>query len=124
MIYIDKADLSASVKNAFRRLASFANPVFYMKQRNRMSVRDVPMVIDCSKEDEKYIKIPRGILEYLIDLCNENHVKTNIKDIRNDGEKIDIKFNGSLRDDQSIALKEMLKYETGILEVQQGLAKL
>lgn len=123
MIYIDKADLSASVKNAFRRLASFANPVFYMKQRNRMSVRDVPMVIDCSKEDEKYIKIPRGTLEYLIDLCNENHVRTNIKDIRNDGEKIDIKFNGSLRDDQSIALKEMLKYETGILEAPTGFGK-
>lgn len=31
MIYIDKANLSASVKNAFKRLASFANPVFYCK---------------------------------------------------------------------------------------------
>lgn len=123
MIYIDKANLSASVKNAFRRLASFANPVFYMKQRNRMSVRDVPMVIDCSKEDEKYIKIPRGTLEYLIFLCNENHIKINIKDIRNNGKKIDIKFNGSLRGDQNTALKEMLKYETGILEAPTGFGK-
>ena len=123
MIYIDKADLSASVKNAFRRLASFANPVFYMKQRNRMSVRDVPMVIDCSKEDEKYIKLPRGTLEYLMVLCNKNHVKTNIKDIRNNGKKIDIKFNGTLRDDQNIALNDMLKYETGILEAPTGFGK-
>lgn len=123
MIYIDKVDLSASVKNSFRRLASFANPVFYMKQRNRMSVRDVPMVIDCSKEDEKYIKLPRGTLEYLTDLCNENNVLMNVKDIRNSGEKINVKFNGKLRDDQNDALKEMLKYETGILEAPTAFGK-
>lgn len=123
MIYIDKADLSASVKNSFRRLASFANPVFYMKQKSRMSVRDVPMVIDCSKEDEKYIKLPRGTFEYLQILCNENNVKTNIKDKRNNGEKLNISFNGTLREDQSIALKELLKYKTGILEAPTGFGK-
>ena len=61
MIYIDKANLSSEVKNAFRRLATFANPEFYKKQRLRMSVYNTPMIIDCSKEDEKYIKLPRGI---------------------------------------------------------------
>ena len=123
MIYIDKANLSASVKNAFRRLASFANPVFYMKQINRMSVHNIPMVIDCSKEDEKYIKLPRGTLEYLETLCIENKVKINIKDMRNNGEKLNITFNGNLRDDQNMALNEMLKYETGILEAPTGFGK-
>lgn len=123
MIYIDKANLSASVKNAFRRLASFANPVFYMKQKNRMSVHNIPMVIDCSKEDEKYIKLPRGTLEYLETLCKENKVKINLKDIRNSGEKLNITFNGNLRDDQNMALKGMLKYETGILEAPTGFGK-
>lgn len=123
MIYIDKADLSTSVKNSFRRLASFANPVFYMMQKNRMSVRNIPMVIDCSKEDEKYIKLPRGTYEYLTTLCSENNIKMNIKDIRNNGEKLNIKFMGTLREDQNIALEEMLKYETGILEAPTGFGK-
>ena len=34
MIYIDKANLSAAVKNCFRRLATFANPEFFKKQRS------------------------------------------------------------------------------------------
>ncbi|MGN0993011.1 MAG: hypothetical protein ACI4PE_03735 [Bacilli bacterium] len=69
MIYIDKDDLSAGVKNSFRRLATFANPEFYKKQRMRMSVYNILMVIDCSEEDEMYLKIPRGTYEYLCDLC-------------------------------------------------------
>ena len=51
MVYIDKANLDGVVKNSFRRLATFANPEFYKKQKLRMSVYNVPMVIDCSKED-------------------------------------------------------------------------
>ena len=58
MVYIDKANLSASVINSFRRLATFANPEFYKKQRLRMSVYNIPMVINCSKEDDKYLKLP------------------------------------------------------------------
>ena len=49
MVYIDKANLDGVVKNSFRRLATFANPEFYKKQKLRMSVYNVPMVIDCSK---------------------------------------------------------------------------
>ena len=123
MIYIDKANLSAAVKNCFRRLATFANPEFFKKQRMRMSVYNIPMVIDCSKENEKYLMIPRGKFEYLYDLCNQNNIKMNIVDNRNAGQKINIKFNGTLRNDQCIALKEMLKYENGILEAPTGFGK-
>ncbi len=123
MIYIDKAGLSAAVKNCFRRLATFANPEFFKKQRMRMSVHNIPMVIDCSKEDDKYLMIPRGKFEYLCDLCNQNNIKMKIADIRNKGQKLNIKFNGELREEQSLALKEMLKYENGILEAPTGFGK-
>ena len=123
MIYIDKANLSAAVKNYFRKLATFSNPEFFKKQRMRMSVHNIPMVIDCSKEDDKYIMIPRGKFEYLSDLCNQNNIKMNTIDKRNSGQKINIEFNGKLRDEQSIALNEMLKYENGILEAPTGFGK-
>lgn len=115
MIYIDKADLNAGIKNSFRRLAIFANPEFYKKQRMRMSVYNIPMVIDCSKEDEKYLKIPRGTYEYLCDLCNDQNVKIKVVDKRNCGDKIDIKFNGKLSEEQELSLYKMLEYDTGIL---------
>ncbi len=123
MVYIDKANLSSAVKNCFRRLATFANPEFFKKQRMRMSVHNIPMIIDCSKEDDKYLMLPRGKFEYLYNLCKQNDIKMNIVDKRNKGKKINIKFNGKLREDQQDALNEMLKYENGILEAPTGFGK-
>ncbi len=123
MIYIDKANLNAGVKNSFRRLATFANPEFYKKQRMRMSVYNIPMVIDCSKEDEKYLKVPRGAYEYLCDLCNEQNVKIRVSDKRNVGDKIAVKFYGKLREEQELSLNKMLEYDSGILYAPTGFGK-
>ena len=123
MVYIDKANLDGVVKNSFRRLATFANPEFYKKQKLRMSVYNVPMVIDCSKEDEKYLKLPRGTYDYLESLCNVNNIKIISKDERFVGNKIEVKFNGSLREEQQIAIDHMLKYDNGILCAPTGFGK-
>jgi len=123
IIYIDKANLNAAVKNGFKRLATFANPEFFKNQRMRMSVYNIPMIIDCSKEDEKYLKIPRGTYEYLCDLCDDQKVKIKLTDKRNKGKKIDIHFNGSLREEQELALNKMLEYDTGILHAPTGFGK-
>ena len=123
MVYIDKANLNAAVKNSFRRLATFANPEFFKKQRMRMSVYNIPMIIDCSKEDEKYLKIPRGTYEYLCDLCNDQKVNIKLIDKRNTGKNLEVNFNGQLRDEQELALKKMLEYDTGILHAPTGFGK-
>ncbi len=123
MVYIDKANLSGVVKNSFRRLATFANPEFYKKQRLRMSVYNVPMVIDCSKEDDRYLKLPRGTYEYLENLCRTNNVKIIKTDKRFKGNKIDISFKGKLRDEQQLALDNLLKYDNGILCAPTGFGK-
>lgn len=123
MVYIDKANLDGVVKNSFRRLATFANPEFYKKQKLRMSVYNVPMVIDCSKEDEKHLKLPRGTYDYLESLCNVNNIEIISKDERFVGNKIEVKFNGSLKEEQQIAINHMLKYDNGILCAPTGFGK-
>ena len=123
MVYIDKANLSAAVVNSFRRLATFANPEFYKKQQLRMSVYNIPMVINCSKEDDKYLKLPRGTYEYFKILCKENGIKIRKKDKRNKGNKIDVVFNGHLREKQDIALSNLIKYDNGILCAPTGFGK-
>lgn len=123
MIYIDKKNLDAGVKNCFRRLASFANPEFYKKQRLRLSTYNVAMVIDCSSFDEKYIKLPRGTYEYLVDLCKENNIKLKVVDKRNNGMGINIKFNGELREEQKDCLNKLLEYNNGILHAPTGFGK-
>lgn len=123
MVYIDKANLSGVVKNSFRRLATFANPEFYKKQKLRMSVYNIPMIIDCSKEDDKYLKLPRGTYEYLESLCKNNNVKIIKTDKRFKGNEIDVVFNGRLRDEQQLALDNLLKYDNGILCAPTGFGK-
>lgn len=123
MIYIDKANLDGVVKNSFRRLATFANPEFYKKQKLRMSVYNIPMVIDCSKEDEKYLKLPRGTYDYLESLCKVNNIEIKKSDERFAGNKINVKFKGNLRDEQQLAIENLLKYENGILCAPTGFGK-
>lgn len=123
MIYIDKTNITASVKNSFRRLATFANPEFYQHQRLRLSVHNIPMVIDCSKEDEKYLKLPRGTYEYLENLCKANKITINKIDKRFPGNQINVTFKGILREEQQKALDNLLKYENGILCAPTGFGK-
>ena len=123
MIYIDKANLSGAVKFNFRKLATFANPEFYKNQRLRKSVYNIPMVIDCSKEDEQYLKLPRGTFDSLEQICKINHVQMIKKDKRTLGQRINVHFNGTLREEQQEALDEMLKYDTGILCAPTGFGK-
>ena len=123
MVYIDKANLDGVVKNSFRRLATFANPEFYKKQKLRVSVYNIPMVIDCSKEDEKYLKLPRGTYDYLESLCTINGIEIIKKDERFIGNKIKVKFNGRLREEQQVAIDNLLKYDNGILCAPTGFGK-
>ena len=123
MIYIDKKNLSAGAKNCFRKLASFANPAFYKNQRMRLSTWNIPMIIDCSKFDDKYIMLPRGTYEYLLDICKENNIKLNIKDERNFGQRIQVNFKGKLYEEQERSLKKLLEYDTGILHAPTGFGK-
>ncbi len=123
MVYIDKANMPSIVKNSFRRLATFANPEFYKMQKLRMSVHNIPMVIDCSKEDDKYLKLPRGTYEYLENLCKANNIKIIKTDKRFKGKKIDVTFTGTLREEQQKALENLLKYDNGILCAPTGFGK-
>lgn len=123
MIYIEKKDLNAVARNYIKRLATFSNPEFYKKQRMRISVYNTPMIIDCSKEDDQYLMLPRGVLENLQNLCEENNIKIKKHDKRNKGESISVEFNGILSNEQEIAVEEMLSYDNGILQAPTGFGK-
>ena len=81
------------------------------------------MIIDCSKEDDKYIKLPRRTYEYLESLYKTNNIKINKTDKRFKGKKINITFNGKLREEQQKALDNLLKYDNGYYALQQDLGK-
>ena len=123
MIYIKKLKLLPNEISYLKRLASFTNPEFYEKQKLRLPIYKTPRVISCFEEDERFLKLPRGCIDKIKDICEKSNVKLIINDMRKKGNITDYKFIGKLNKKQENVKNELLKYETGILCATTGFGK-
>ena len=114
-IFIVKADLPQSLSNRLIRLAAFQNPEFYKAQAMRLPVWNKPRIIGCAENFPQHIGLPRGCLDAVLDLLQENNIRLELLDERLAGRKETAKFTGTLRKDQKGAVREMLKHEVGVL---------
>lgn len=122
-IAINKDYISVTAKKFLMRLASVHNKEFYEKQKIRQSTFNIPRVLQLFREDDNFIYLPRGCYEELINILRLLFVEYQIIDNRNNGEKIDVEFNGELYEHQQIAQEEMLKYNNGILSASTAFGK-
>jgi superfamily II DNA or RNA helicase len=115
MLYILKAGISQRALNHIKRLAAFKNPEFYKAQAMRLSTKTIPRIISCSDETQEYLCLPRGCETDLRELLDGLDINTRFIDKTNSDKKIDVEFNGNLRDEQPLALDKLLKADNGIL---------
>jgi superfamily II DNA or RNA helicase len=115
MLYIPKDGFSQRALNRLKRLASFKNPLFYRQQAMRLSTYGIPRIISCTEETPGYLCLPRGCEDDLLAELAPFGIAIHVKDLRNAGRPIAVEFNGVLRDEQPLALEQMLRYDTGIL---------
>jgi hypothetical protein len=113
MLFIPKAGISQKALNQLKRIAAFQNPEFYKVQAMRISVKKIPRIISCSDETEKYLCLPRGCETDLKAVFKELSIDVHFVDMTNHGKNIDVKFNGSLRDEQPQALEKLLQKNSG-----------
>ena len=114
-VFITKADLPQPLANRLIRLAAFQNPEFYKAQAMRLPVWNKPRIIGCAENYPQHIGLPRGCLDAVLDLLQENDIRSELQDERLTGRKVIAKFTGTLRKDQKAAVREMLKHEVGVL---------
>jgi superfamily II DNA or RNA helicase len=114
-IFIAKADLPQPLANRLIRLAAFQNPEFYKAQAMRLPVWNKPRIIGCAENYPRHIGLPRGCLDAVLDLLQENDIRPELQDERLPGRKVTAKFTGTLRKDQKTAVREILKHEAGVL---------
>lgn len=114
-LFVSKNNIKPRFKNKIRRLAAFGNQNFYKRQAQGLPIKDIPRIISCSREYDKYIAIPCGLKENLISLLNNSDIPFEIEDKKCYGNKIDVAFNGKLYENQEKAVKSLLNYENGIL---------
>ena len=122
-IYIPRADLSPSLRNALLRLAAFPNPEFHKTQAMRMPVYGKPRIIACAEEFSEHIALPRGCHNDVLDLLGKLDIESETDDQRNHGITSDVEFAGELRDEQLLAGKALLKHDIGILSAPTAFGK-
>jgi superfamily II DNA or RNA helicase len=115
MLYIPKEGISQKAMNRLKRLASFKNPMFYRQQAMRLPTYGHPRVISCADETEAYLCLPRGCEPELVSELKKLEIEIQHIDKTHQGRRIDVEFNGQLRDEQSLALSHLLQNDTGIL---------
>lgn len=115
MLYVSLAGISGKVLNHIKRIASFKNPEFFAKQGMRLSTYNIPRIISCADVSEKYVALPRGCEDVIVELLKDNQVCYRMKDETNPGKCISIKFKGELREEQDAAIVSLMAHNTGVL---------
>jgi superfamily II DNA or RNA helicase/very-short-patch-repair endonuclease len=122
-IYIAKEGLHPGLRNRLLRLAAFQNPEFYKAQAMRLSTYNKPRVVACAEHLPHHIGLPRGCLDDVRKTLTDLGVRTAIRDERRDGSRLEVKFQGELRQQQKAAADAMLRNETGVLAATTAFGK-
>lgn len=123
MLFVPKAGISQKAMNRLKRIASFANPMFYKQQAMRLPTYGHPRVICCADETKEYLCLPRGCKSELVSQLEELGIEIHHIEKTHRGRKIDVEFNGQLRNEQSLALNHLLQHDTGILSGSTAFGK-
>ena len=123
-IYVDNTNLKAAMQNRIRRMAAISNPVFYKNQAIGTSNYDTARWIYLGKDHMSgYIQIPRGLQDELWENIKQADIDYEMEDERQQGRKINVDFKGELRPEQDKALKELIRYDNGILHAATAFGK-
>ncbi|HEX5680557.1 MAG TPA: DEAD/DEAH box helicase family protein, partial [Desulfobacterales bacterium] len=122
-IYLPKAALGPRLSNRLIRLAAFQNPEFYKAQAMRRSTFGIPRVVGCAEDYPQHLALPRGCLDYVLQLFSDLHIATAIRDERYSGTPLTVSFQGKLRDEQELAAAAMAAHDTGILAATTAFGK-
>lgn len=122
-VYVPKAELPPSLRNALVRLAAFQNPEFYKAQAMRLPTYDKPIVISCAEDHSDHIALPRGCLDEVLALLDTLKIKVQMRDERFVGLPLGLAFQGALRPDQQKAANAMLAHDFGVLSATTAFGK-
>jgi superfamily II DNA or RNA helicase len=123
MTSVEKAGIPPSLLSSIKHLASLHNPMFYERQRLRLSTYKTPQFIRCYEEDLSHVYVPRGLLENLRAVVRSAGSTLVVADRRPVPPSLSLSFGGTLSDLQADAVSTMAKEEHGVLVAPPGTGK-
>ncbi len=120
---IARADLPPSLLAELKHLASLHNPLFYERQRLRLSTHQTPRLIRCYEEDLTHLHLPRGLLSQVEDAVANAGSRLVTDDRRPTHTRLPLEFHGELTPLQANAAVAMLAHDDGVLVAPPGTGK-
>jgi len=122
-LHIEKLGLSKSLLSKLQRFASFSNPEFYIRQGLRKSTYNTPRVISLYMLNERYIVLPRGLIQKVKTYFKDNSSVLEIEDKRIYKKIKKPKFILTLRTEQKQVFAKVLNKDYALFIAPPGFGK-
>jgi superfamily II DNA or RNA helicase len=122
-LFIERDRLPPALVDALRRLAAFANPQFGEREAMRLSTAMTPRLITCFEDLPHHLALPRGCADAAVALLDDLGVALELADERTLGSPLGVAFRGTLRDEQSSAVRDLVAHDIGVLCAPPGAGK-
>ncbi|XOV85302.1 MAG: DEAD/DEAH box helicase family protein [bacterium] len=123
-LFIPVNAMPSTLLARLKRIASFANPVFFKTQAMRFSTHGIPRYISLARIEQGYLILPRGCVEDVTQLLADQAIVVEFEDKRVNGRPLEgIRFLGELRDDQQHAVNKMCAHNVGVLHAPTAFGK-
>jgi superfamily II DNA or RNA helicase len=123
-VRIDQAQLTPGLAATLRHAASMHNPLFYERQRMRVSTYSIPRFIRAYDETlDGGLILPRGMLDRIAGLAAQAGSRLAITDERAPGKTQQFAFTATLTQPQRAAVTELASHDLGVLVAPPGAGK-
>ncbi len=120
---LERRSLPAPLLATLKHAASLPNPLFYERERRRLSTYQLPRFLRCYTEDLDAFTVPRGMRQTVEKLVAEAGSALQLTDTRPSPESHQFAFTADLGVDQATATDVLVQHELGMLVAPPGAGK-
>lgn len=123
-IRLETSELTPALHATLKHAASMPNPLFYERQRLRMSTWDTPRFLyNFDETIDGGLVLPRGLADRVRSLVEEAGSRLEVTDERVAGTAQEFTFHARLTDPQREAIESIRGHDSGVLVAPPGAGK-